>query len=765
MPNKNDEFLRKLFATFKVEADEHLKAIYAGLSELAEMPGAAQQAKIIERIFREAHSLKGAARAVNMTQVESVCQAMESVFAVLKKGLLAVSPQLLDLLHEAIDDLDTLLSTEGASMDVAEQSAIAALIQRLADANISSPESGVMDHKTPVRDLIPEHALASATHPPPQAVSLSETVRVTTAKLGAVMRQAEELLPIKLASGQRAVDLREIAVTLAARKKQRAAIQPLLRSVERSFKKSGKGNGAATGQQGLAKLLAHLDAENIFIKSLEGQVAAVRKSDAHDHRALAGMVDGMLQDVREMLMLPFSSLLEMFPYFVRDLARDRGKEIELAIHGSAIEIDRRILEEMKDPFIHLLRNCIDHGIERPTARREKQKTAGGKITVAITQKDGGKIMISVADDGAGIDLEKVQASARKLGLIASGENVKPDEKELLALIFKSGVSTSPIITDISGRGLGLAIVLEKVERLGGTVEIETSPGVGTTFRMVMPLTLATFRGVLVQAAEQLFVLPLHNVECVVRADGKDIRTVENRETISLNGQAVALARLAEVLELPGNGSTGAADAKIQAAVLGLGVERIAFQVDAVLGEQEVLVKTLGQQLARVRNVAGACVLGTGQVVPVLNVADLMKSAVRQTTARHAPAAAKPAEMQQRSVLVVEDSITSRALLKNILESAGYRVTTAVDGLDAYTTLKTAAFDLVVSDVEMPRMDGFDLTAKIRADKQYSELPVVLVTALESREHRERGIDVGANAYIVKSSFDQSNLLEVVGRLV
>jgi two-component system chemotaxis sensor kinase CheA len=179
----------------------------------------------------------------------------------------------------------------------------------------------------------------------------------------------------------------------------------------------------------------------------------------------------------------------------------------------------------------------------------------------------------------------------------------------------------------------------------------------------------------------------------------------------------------------------------------------------------VLVKMLGRQLARVRNVAGACVLGTGQVVPVLNVADLMKSAVQQTTARRAPAAEKTAGTQQRSILVVEDSITSRVLLKNILESAGYRVTTAVDGVDAYTALKTATFDLVVSDVEMPRMDGFDLTEKIRADKQYSELPVVLVTALGSREHRERGIEVGANAYIVKSSFDQSNLLQVVGQLL
>ncbi len=242
--------------------------------------------------------------------------------------------------------------------------------------------------------------------------------------------------------------------------------------------------------------------------------------------------------------------------------------------------------------------------------------------------------------------------------------------------------------------------------------------------------------------------------------------MENRETIPLGGQAVSLVWLSDVLEMPRNAAANEAADRVPAIVLGSGLAHIAFRVDEILGEQEVLVKNLGRQLARVRNIAGASVLGTGQVAPVLNVSDLMKSAVQFATApRLLATAGKPAQAQQRSILVVEDSITSRALLKNILESAGFLVSTAVDGMDAYTALKTATFDLVVSDVEMPRMDGFDLTAKIRADKQHSELPVVLVTALESREHRERGIDVGANAYIVKSSFDQSNLLEVIGQLI
>jgi two-component system chemotaxis sensor kinase CheA len=242
--------------------------------------------------------------------------------------------------------------------------------------------------------------------------------------------------------------------------------------------------------------------------------------------------------------------------------------------------------------------------------------------------------------------------------------------------------------------------------------------------------------------------------------------VENRETIPLDGQPVSLVWLSDVLELSRKGAADRPVDKAQVVVLSLGLTRIAFRVEEILGEQEVLVKALGPQLARVRNVAGATALGTGQVAPVLNAPDLIKSAMKLAGAPSAHAAIEQStDLKKQSILVVEDSITSRALLKNLLEAAGYTVATAVDGVDAYTSLKTGAFDLVVSDVEMPRMDGFDLTAKVRADKRLSELPIVLVTALESREHRERGVDAGANAYIVKSSFDQSNLLEVIGRLI
>jgi len=775
MAGKNDEFLKKLLATFRVEADEHLQAMSSGLLELEKTPSGVQQTELVEKIFREAHSLKGAARAVNLTEIESVCQSLESVFAALKSKHLAVSTPLFDLLHQAVDAAGRLLAPDtGASG--AYRPAIMELMRRLDDAlkgPLPDPEMPVLAPRA--QELAPayssaataESAATAGVHSPlPAPTMASETVRVSTAKLDAVMRQVEELLSPRLASGQRAGELRETSAALAAWKKERARIQPAMRVVEQTLERNNRVNGATKEQRELPKLLEYLNGESLHLKTLEDRLASLAQSAEHDQRTLAGMTDNLLHDVKEMHLLPFSSLLEVFPRFAREFARDQAKEVELVIQGGEIEVDRRILEEMKDPLIHIFRNCIDHGIEKPAAREQKHKPPRGTITVTVSQRDSGKVEILVVDDGAGIDAAQVKSAARKLGIVSPEEAGQLGEQEAMALIFRSGISTSPIITEVSGRGLGLAIVREKVEQLGGTISIKSHHDKGTSLRMVLPLTLATYRGILIRAGDHLLVVPATAVERVMRVPDKDIRTVENRETIPLDGQTVSLVSLGDVLDIPRRNAASGSGVNAQAVVLSLGSVRVAFRVEEILGEHEVLVKALGPQLARVRNVAGASVLGTGQVVPVLNVPDLMKSAVKPTAPSRGPVAAeKSAETKKQSILVVEDSITARALLKNILESAGYHVTTAVDGIDAYTTLKTGTFDLIVSDVEMPRMDGFDLTAKVRSDKQLAELPIVLVTALGSREHRERGIDVGANAYIVKSSFDQSNLLEVIGRLI
>ena len=727
MARENNGFTEKLLATFRAEADEHLRAMSSALDEIMRGAAPAERAALVERMFRDAHSLKGASRAVNRKDMEAVCRALESAFAALKAGRLAVTPELCERLHQALDALAG-MHEAGAAAPRAAPPALDALLRRLENTDAGSVREAAAKS--------PDGAVAAdgpdAAPPPGPAVSATggPSVRIGAARLDAVMREAEGLLSTRTAARQRVKGFREANAVLAAWRKEVAGGRPAPRPI------------AAELQERLAKLTS----------------AAER-----DERALVVMTGALLRQVREMHLLPVASLLEGFPRTARELAREQGKKVELTILGGEIEVDRRILQELRDPLLHILRNCVDHGIESPTERERAGKPPQGRIAFTVAQRDGGRIEIAVVDDGAGIDAAKVAACARGLGIATPPDGAAPEES--LGLVFRSGVTTSAMITDVSGRGLGLAIVREKVERLGGRVELDSRPGAGTTFRLVLPHALATYRGVLVRAAERPFVVPAAAVDRVARVPRTAVRTVESRESIALDGRALALVRLADVLELPSRPRAAAAAERIRVLVLGEGDARIAFEVDEVTGEQEVLVKTLGPQLPRVRNVAGACVVATGELVPVLNAVDLLKSAVLAGSSAQAPVVEEPEADRHRSILVVEDSITARALLQNILTSAGYRVTTAVDGMEALAALRADEIDLVVSDIEMPRMDGFELTTRIRADRKLAELPVVLVTALGKREHRERGLEVGANAYIVKSDFEQSNLLETVRRLL
>jgi two-component system chemotaxis sensor kinase CheA len=747
MTTKDEDFLKTLRATFKVEAQEHVQAMATGVLALEKSPARDAQRRLVETVFRAAHSLKGAARAVDFTDIESQCQSLEDMFAAWKRQESAPTRDALDSVHRTLDAVSAALAVPGRLREPAPAP----------DQSSSEPARAVS---------ISAEAVSAVPATVDKAVSREETVRIAVAKLDAQVLQAEEMLAAKLSTGQRAEDVRALANRFVTWKKEWTAVEPEARALRQAMDRKTPGGTVQPPTPSLARVLEFLEWNLDHLKSLEGHVAALSRTADQDRQMIGKLVDDLLEESKKLLLLPFATLAAAFPKLVRDLCRDQGKEADLVVRGEEVEIDKRILEEMKDPLIHLLRNAVDHGIETPEERRRSGKPSRATITLAASHVNGSKVKLLVSDDGAGIDADKVKASAVEHGILSTDAARQLGDAAAQQLVFEADVTTSPMITRLSGRGLGLAIVREKAEQLGGTVSFESQPRQGTHFSIVLPSTLATFRGILVEAAQRLFVVPTIHVERVARVNADEIQTVEGRETVSLSGRAVALVRLADVLELPRAESNGESHAATLVLVLGTGDQRVAFAVDAVLDEQDVLVKPLRTPLSRVRNIAGATVLGSGQVAPILNVSDLLKSARKAggAVARTA-AGARPAHVEAHSVLVAEDSITSRMLLKSILESAGYTVKTAVDGMEAFTLLRAEPFDLVVSDVEMPRLNGFDLTAKIRADKKLAELPIVLVTALETREDRERGIDVGANAYIVKSNFDQSHLLDVVRRLV
>lgn len=746
----DSELQKRLLATFRVETRERLETISSSLIDLERGPSADQEQELIEAVFRETHSLKGAARSVGIAAIETVSHGLESLFSALKRREISLASQVFDLMHQSIDLIGRLLPAleSGSSAGVNEQ--VRALNQRLQRAAQGQPATAP-GKPSPPAPVVHEEPAGEKPEPP-------KTVRVATEKLDAVLQQIEGMLTAKLAAAQQAEELREIGRNLALWDNEWKKILPVFRRLQRIRQADG-----TEGDQ-YGTIFEFLDRNQATVRGVAHRLTQLTKTAELDHHHLGGMVEAVLDDVRDALMLPFSSVQSFLAKSARDLARDRGKTVTLVTEGASVEIDRRILEEMKDPLLHLIRNSTDHGIESPDERKRKGKPPAGTIAISLALVSDNRVEIVVADDGAGIDCDRLVRTAVDAGLVAPEEAERMTATERLNLAFTSGLSTSPLIDDISGRGLGLAIARERTASLGGTMTVMTVVGEGTTFRISLPLTLSTFRGVLVEVAGQLFVVPTADVQLVTRRKNDAIATVENRETIDLAGQHLSFVRLRDILGLRQPVPLAESD-YVPLFVLAADTDRIAFGVDRVVGEQEVVVKGLGKQLRRVRNFSGSTVLRNGRVVPILNSRELARSAVQAAAAGAVPSQSAPGTTDRKAVLVVEDSITSRILLKNILEGAGYRTLTAVDGSEALAQLRTEPVDLVVSDVDMPRMNGFELTSRIRESRELADLPVVLVTSLDSREDRERGIDAGANAYIVKSSFDQSNLLDVVRRLI
>jgi two-component system chemotaxis sensor kinase CheA len=500
-----------------------------------------------------------------------------------------------------------------------------------------------------------------------------------------------------------------------------------------------------------------------FEKSLDQLATRVRS----DGRQLGHSCDSLEDEVYRVRMLPFSEACAGLERAVRDVALARGKQAQLVIEGADVEVDRSVLEGLKAPLLHLVRNSVDHGVESPADRRAMTKPEVATITVSAALR-GAVIEVTVADDGRGIDVARIREVAA-----SRGGYVPSEERDLVRLLFQPGFSTARAVTGVSGRGVGLDVVQSQIEGLHGNVEVAFASGLGTRFTLRVPLTLTTIRSVLLRVNDDIFAVPTNAVRQIVRFASSDLATISGRRCLLTKSSPIPTASLGELLGRPpkpklerGKHTTGDSQtAKSLGVVLHSSTESALFLIDEVIAEQDIVVKSLGSRVRRLNRVSAATLLPSGQIALLLNVPHLLRLALGQQI-HHEPEADTTAPAARRKrLLVADDSMTTRMLIKTILEGADYEVVTAVDGENAWQLLPQQSFDLVVSDVDMPRMNGFDLTTAIRASKPFAQLPIVLVTARETEPDKARGLEVGANAYVTKGGFDQRALLEVISQLV
>ncbi len=776
----------ELHRLFKAESEEHLARLDDGLLRLEKTPA---DQPLLEEVFRESHSLKGAARMLGLAGIETAAHGLETILNAARKGEVPLTPETIEHMNAALVDLrrhvqEALVSEPAAtSLQASEVPSsvcphpsfpphtIPHGLQPIVDRSplelagegaiaLSPTCGGELERGSllPVQEE-PEKGPAPLPARPAPAASEPfriETVRVETRKLDDLLTQVGELSVIQGRAQHRLALMEELLEQWTA--------------LERGRGKLSAGPPARHGAEGEAPL------------RFGGLLKQARDAFFDDSARLESTVNLLEDQVRSVRLLPLSTVFSLFPRMARDLAREQGKEAELALEGGDISVDKRILEEMKDPLMHLIRNAIDHGIEPPAERERLGKPRGGMVRLSAL-RDNASVLLEVQDDGRGLDLATIRQEASKRGLHDEATLAAMSPTQLQELVFMPGFSTCAYVTELSGRGVGLDVVRVNVERMKGGIRLESSTGQGLTVQLRLPLSLSTSRILLASVGGRLYGLPVEFVLTSRRVREQDVFTLEGRPAVLLDGKPVITARLADLLTFPhpspppryaqgrelqlppplaGEGWGGGMLACI---VLQVGDERLGLLTDDLVAEEEVVPKPLGAPLKRVRNVSALAMLGSGEICAVLNPADLLRSAHKAGAPQRSEEHEIRHEAAKAAVLLVEDSVLIRAMEKRILADGGYEVVTAVDGVDALNVLGSRPFAAVVSDIMMPNMDGLALTARIRAEPRYKDLPVILVTTLASDEDKRRGLDAGANAYIPKPSFDQRVLLDTLKRLI
>ncbi|EKU99045.1 chemotaxis protein histidine kinase-like protein [Leptolyngbya sp. PCC 7375] len=584
-----------------------------------------------------------------------------------------------------------------------------------------------------------------------------DTIRVEATRLDTLMTQASELAVTKRRITRRMDDIDQVLLFWENWVRDSLKQRLTLNSLE----------NAQSTDQALNSIQALQQTTDERLDQLGDLLKRLRNTSYEDSAQLETLSNDLESGILKLRQVPLSSMFNLFPRMVRDLARQQRKSINLVIEGEDIQADKRILEEMKAPLNHLIRNAIDHGIEAPSERLAMDKVSMATICIKARQRNN-RLEIEVIDDGRGLSLESIKRTALQRGLYTEAQLEKMDDEELQYLIFTPGFSTRTVVTEISGRGVGLDVVRVNVERLKGTIQIDSTPGRGCTFRFTINTSLATESALIVEANQASYAIPVESIENMIRVIPQDIFTLDGNPAITFRENPLSVAWLTDLLGLPVSVATqpqlNSVNPSVPCVVLKVGPSQLGIFVDSLIDQQDIVLKPHSKLLKQVRNISGATILGSGEVCMVLSPQDLIKSSRGEEIGAKVtdwdPTAVKP------KVLLVEDSIPIRTQVRRILEGAGYQVTTAVDGLDGFNKLQTGdSYAAVVSDVEMPNLSGLELTTRIRQEAQYEKLPIILVTTLAKDEDKQRGADAGANAYITKGDFDQSLLLTTLRSLI
>ncbi len=773
MTGDTGKLFRMLLDSFREEAGERLADMNRLMVRLetsleSQEPIVGACAEDLHTLYREFHSLKGAARTVELFDIQDLCQAAESLLSAIREKETRLTQTTAALLLETLDCLKAHLSPETARRILLQRDTLESLVERLtrnAYPDPEHPESPSETSPQPNPEELAQTGIPSenaALQPVPFGItaeppSTVDTVRIRWNRLENLDRATQDLVNAKTAY----VHLNERIQQLAEELRHQRRL------------KEEKGTRAAPFRLPESRIpgkaVPTLPSERDSCLSLfEAQLRSLQEFSKQSLRDLNKTTSALQQELKQVMMLPCASLLDTIPRTVRDLAAQLGKKVSVELTGGDVTVDRRVLETLRTPLLHLLRNCVDHGIESPGERELAGKDRQGNIRISVTHMERNRICFSVRDDGKGMDWDAIRDKAIERHLVREEESDTLTVEDLTDLLFESDLSTAPMITDISGRGLGMGIVRSAAESLGGCVTIQSQGGQGAAFEIVVPSAISSFIGLVVYVNARPFVIPRPSIEIALLVNPTETQTVGGNLTVTIGNRPTPLVMLADVLDLeappPVNTpDTAPSGQRRPVLLIAAGGRKAAFLIDGIGRQLDIVVKSMGPQLQRVHNVAGLAVLGSGELVPVLNPADLVRSALELKGNTHKQ---RLIELDTRkNVLVVEDSLTSRTLLKNILKASGFNVHTAVDGEEALKLLRETPVDAVVSDVEMPRMDGFVLTEHLRATERFSELPVILVTSLDKEEQRRRGLEAGADAYIVKSSFDQTNLVETLRRLI